>query len=164
MRGHHRRDTVFHGSERGIIMANLYCIFWTAVNWVAVHHVGCIFWLIALIISGLFGWYATDVWPQPKSQETDEKLRKRQETANRRYQIWFNFTGSIVGWIVLWILICRHWDYILGRCATLNPGWSDLLMGFIAFIGITGHLPWTAAGIIYSLGDIVKKAAGKLGS
>jgi hypothetical protein len=108
----------------------------------------CIFWFIALVASGLLGWKAVEIFTDVPKKEREEKEKEKQRPPSWWWQQrWFNFLGSIVGWAALWLLLRRYWTYILGRCGT-DPRLWDLLAGFIAFVGITGYLPYTVYGLI----------------
>jgi hypothetical protein len=114
----------------------------------------CIFWFIAIVASGLLGWKAVEIF-------TDVPKKKKEEQPPPSWwwqQRWFNFLGSIVGWAALWVLIRRYWTYILGGCAP-DPSLWDLLAGFIAFVGVTGYLPYTVYGFISSVYRVGHKLA-----
>ena len=71
------------------------------------------------------------------------------------HQRWFNFVGSVVGWTALWFLIQKAMT-VLPSSYTLTINVWDAVMFFLAFIGITGHLPYTMMGLIKSIGDLAK--------
>lgn len=72
------------------------------------------------------------------------------------HQWWFNFVGSIAGWFALWICLTRN------RESTSQISASDVGLGFVAFVGITGHLPYAIAGILDGLHDVAKAGLDKL--
>lgn len=57
------------------------------------------------------------------------------------HQIWFNFFGSFVGWVALWLLIRNVW-FCIERTYTIEVTFGDAFLFLIAFIGVTGHLPY----------------------
>jgi hypothetical protein len=66
------------------------------------------------------------------------------------YQLWFNFAGSLFGWLALYAL----------RIELVQPSLSrtEFLLFFIGFVGITGHLPYTTYGLITSIEKVATKA------
>jgi len=117
----------------------------------------CIFWFIALVASGLLGWKAVEIFT-----DVAKKEKKEQPPPSWWWQQrWFNFLGSIVGWAALRVLIRRYWTYILGGCAA-DPNLWNLLAGFIAFVGVTGYLPYTVYGLISCVYRVGHKLADSL--
>lgn len=49
------------------------------------------------------------------------------------YQFVFNFSGVLVGYFAL---------YVLWSIQASNYGWEELIILLVAFVGITGNLPW----------------------
>lgn len=77
---------------------------------------------------------------------------------NCAHTILFNISGSAAGWVLLWAGLYR---------ATRSPnlselGWIDLLLFLLSFIGITGHLPMTAHGLVKSVGRLADAAEKKI--
>lgn len=115
-----------------------------------------IYWTFAFVASALLGWKAIEIF-------TDVPKRKKDEQPPASWwwhQRWFNFLGSLVGWFAGWILARRYLPCFRG--ATLTPTVSDLLTGFIAFVGVTGFLPYTIYGLISSVYRVGEKLADKL--
>jgi hypothetical protein len=83
---------------------------------------------------------------------TDVKDIKDLKWTQKLHQFWFNFLGSSVGWATAFFLVVKIFFIT-------NPLflWTDIILGIIAFIGITGHLPRSIVGIVVSLGDLVSK-------
>ncbi|MFN0315332.1 MAG: hypothetical protein ACKVQA_09875 [Burkholderiales bacterium] len=105
-----------------------------------------IFASIALVFSIFYGWKACDifdVWTQ------DKKL------AWKIHQFWLNLAGSIVGWAALWAATG-------GTLLTVHPTLSitDAVLLLIAFVGITGYLPYAVVGLLQGLVALAKKVAG----
>ena len=117
----------------------------------------CIFWFVAIVASGLLGWKAVEIFT-----EVPKKKKEEQPPPSWWWQQrWFNFLGSLVGWAALWVLTRRYWTYILGGPA-IDPNLWDLLAGFIAFVGVTGYLPYTVYGLISSVALVGFKLADSL--
>jgi hypothetical protein len=112
-----------------------------------------VYWLFAFIVSGFFGWKAVEIFKS--------KLAKPMSWPWWLYQIWFNFLGSLIGWLALWVLVRRYWTCIFCEC-TVNPSLWDLFAGFVAFIGVTGHLPYAVFGLISAVYIVGTKVAEKL--
>jgi len=90
---------------------------------------------------------------------TDGQVEKQLEKAwgtdrpYRMHQLWFNFFGSLVGWGCSWPVLQAIWA---------NPDKPDLKIAHafyavVAFLGITGYLPWAMAGLAGSFKTIVDK-------
>ena len=76
----------------------------------------------------------------------------------RFYQFWFNFLGSLVGWTTLWFLTRKVYSCLQISCPA-QIDFMDLVTIFIAFVGITGHLPYTVMGLITGISELAKKIA-----
>jgi hypothetical protein len=119
-----------------------------------------LFCVVALVASGLSGWYAvkiflTDIDPRKRWKHSSSySQKKRMPFCWHMHQLWLNFVGSLVGWACLWFVV----RWIVG--GTSNFGWEYALLALIAFIGVTGYLPSTAVGIVQAIGTLVEKAAG----
>jgi len=75
------------------------------------------------------------------------------------HQFWFNSAGSAVGWGAAWFVARRVWHCM----ATTSPtqlGWSDAALAGVAFVGITGHLPYATAGVLEGIRALALKVAG----
>jgi hypothetical protein len=77
------------------------------------------------------------------------------------HQFWLNFAGSAVGWIALWSLLPGVIGCLTQACSA-NISWSDGGVFFLAFVGITGHLPVVVVGLAMSVKEIASKIAGVL--
>ena len=80
--------------------------------------------------------------------------------ANRYYSFLFNFSGSLAGWFFLLAL----WTRARSDKALSALGWVDLVLFLFGFVGITGHLPETAYGLVKSIGRLVDVAADRIGA
>lgn len=102
------------------------------------HCIAFVYWAVALIVSGLIGWHALTIFSvEPTS------------TPHLWQQRLTNFAGALIGWVALWVLGLRFSGCLSGGgCATATWGGWDLFGAFIAFIGISGYLPFTVIGLI----------------
>jgi hypothetical protein len=110
------------------------------------------FWGIAVVFSLCFGIYAVRIFV---SQEQTKK-----DWTWWFYQGWFNFAGAITGWSALYLLIVKFGRNYPDSVNQLT--FLDLVIVLIAFIGITGHLPYAVMGLITSLADLFAKALEKV--
>ena len=94
--------------------------------------------VIGVVASGLYGWKAFDAFEIDTGTKSKWLLR---------HQRWFNFCGSAVGWLAVVLIV-----YKVGRCwnvqcpADVSAG--DVLLGVVAFVGITGHLPYALQWVV----------------
>jgi hypothetical protein len=112
------------------------------------------FWGLAVVVSGLLGIYCFEV------HFVDEGKYPR---AARIQQRWFNFLGSIFGWGALWCLVRRFWPVWSLSSSSGQPTFSDFGLAFVAFVGISGYLPYAVDGAIKVLHTIALEALKKLG-
>ena len=106
--------------------------------------VGCGWWVVSLVCSLVYGIAAPRYyWPDDKRQYRDKHDKHDPETF---WVVWwwihqpiFNFLGAFVGWAVLYWL-----------CYSVEPrdvGIAHFVGLAIAFLGITGNLPYIARQI-----------------
>ena len=77
------------------------------------------------------------------------------------HQLWFNFIGSVAGWALLWTVGHRVHTLVTGTGLAAVP-FGDLILFLVAFVGVTGHLPYATMGVIQGLKDLVAKMAGSV--
>jgi len=75
------------------------------------------------------------------------------------HQFWFNFCGSVSGWVALWFLLQKI-AIGLSAPAAVSPQLSDAALFFLAFIGVTGYLPFSVITAVESVREIAAKIAG----
>ena len=112
--------------------------------------------LAAVTASALYGWYAVEIFlgvPAPG------KLVHRQFRSWRNHQRWFNFAGSIVGWICLWIVGVKLWPFAVSDSYP-SFTWGDAGLSFVAFLGVTGHVPMTVFNLAQAIAALVGKLSG----
>ena len=63
------------------------------------------------------------------------------------HQLWLNFLGSLVGWVAAWALL-RALVACAAEACSLSVTPSAVLVFFLAFIGVTGHLPAAVVGLV----------------
>lgn len=107
------------------------------------------FFTTALAVSGFYGVYAFAIFggdvPTKRSQ--------------RAHQFWFNFVGSLFGWVALFFLVQKFMPVASGAKVP-DVGFWDVVLSLIAFAGITGHLPWVFVDLKFAIAAIAKKAMG----
>jgi hypothetical protein len=99
------------------------------------YHVGLAARLVFFIVAVSFScWYGKNAIEALEVSEKD-KDRIAKSPALRKHQWWLNFLGSFVGWCLAYIVL-QH----------VYPGYRfepvDGILAFLAFIGMTGHLPF----------------------
>jgi hypothetical protein len=87
--------------------------------------------VVAVGFSLWYGKYASEALEVSE----EDKNRISKNSALRWHQRWLNFLGSFVGWCLGYIAL-QH----------IYPGYnlraSDAIVLFVAFVGMTGHLPY----------------------
>lgn len=102
------------------------------------------YWTVALIFSVLCSIYAFNIHGVPKVKGP-----------SLVHQYFLNFLGSILGWILLWIVFPNLKDSIQHLpSATFN--FKDIILTILAFIGITGYLPVAFVGLAFSFKELFK--------
>lgn len=81
-----------------------------------------LFWVFAFVFSALISHYfvKTRIAGTPTNEE-------------KYYQYVLNFVGALIGWVAL------HHLFFVG--IQDQAQWFDLVMLFVAYVGITGNLP-----------------------
>ena len=81
--------------------------------------------------------------------------------ATRNHQRWFNFTGSLFGWAALWCFVRSSWSVWRLSAPASHATSSDFALGFVAFVGISGWLPYATMGALDALRTLVEKALNR---
>lgn len=109
-----------------------------------------IYWTGALVASTFFGLKTFEIWSIDATN---------MDWPTRFWQHWLNFLGSLVGWSAGWPLVER-----LHVCAVYECGLQITLgaamLFIVAFLGVTGYLPYAMVGLATHIGDVVRKASG----
>lgn len=108
--------------------------------------------IIAVALSLFYGWKAVKIFKANKSDDDVEKL----DWSWKLHQSWLNFAGSIVGWLVLWVMFQKFLGCISDGCTVVFGAW-DFIGYLIAFIGVTGYLPAAVVGFVGGLGSLGSK-------
>jgi hypothetical protein len=77
-------------------------------------------------------------------------------------QGWFNFVGSLFGWAALWCLVRRAWSVWGVSSSSGQATISDFGLGFVAFVGISGYLPYTTMGAVDAIRAFIAEALKRL--
>ena len=113
-------------------------------------------WLFAcvcLLLSVFYGCSACEIFNVSKE---DRPL------SWRIHQFWLNFLGAAVGWIAAWALLGSVLECNLLKC-NLSIAPSSAALFFLAFLGITGHLPATIIGLVGGVTEFVSKLLALIG-
>ena len=64
------------------------------------------------------------------------------------YQIWFNLVGFLIGWVIFYVLLRKFFPFFDDtQCLVLFSIW-DAVGAFVAFIGVTGNLPFAGMKLV----------------
>ena len=91
-----------------------------------------VFWLLASVCSFWYGQHAVEALDVGYL----DRVRIESSIICQRHERWFNFLGSLVGWLALWTLLYR----LFVRCVSVQA--VDLGLIIISFLGISGYLPY----------------------
>lgn len=109
--------------------------------------VNLLFFLTALIFSISYGFWCKEIWfPDDDSLSISRYI----------YEIWFNFIGSFVGWMSLYVLYRSFLNSTWIELAT-TISWTHLFLLIIGLLGITGLLPYTLWSISRAPGGVMDK-------
>ncbi len=108
------------------------------------------FGVLALISSSLLGFFCIEAH--------NIKVPEGYPRAARNHQRWFNFTGSLAGWLALWCLVRRAAGVWWLSSSSGQASVSDFALGLVAFVGVSGSLPYATMGAIHALQALVGEA------
>lgn len=90
-----------------------------------------LFFVGAIIFSYVYGVCAFEIH--------NIKLKGTKSKGHVYNQYWLNGLGAFVGWVALYILLFHR----MGDVVSLkNLEGIDLILSVVAFLGITGHIPY----------------------
>jgi hypothetical protein len=109
-----------------------------------------VFWSFALAVSAFLGGLCYEV----------HRLYRQDKWPREIQEMWLNFVGAIAGWIALWLLVRQWWG--IWWVASVPPvpihlSVSDYVLGLVAFVGISGYLPYTVIGSLQIFVPLVHK-------
>ena len=107
------------------------------------------FTVIGLAFSFFYGWKAFDIF---------RIEGKDMPPALKFHQFWLNFLGSIVGWLMLWVALRRLGFVIASPDHPLKV--SDFILLLVAFIGVTGYLPFAILTSVQAIKELISKIPG----
>lgn len=110
------------------------------------NEMSCWYLITSVVISTLYGIFAFGIFNEPKRYKISWYV----------HQFWFNFLGSLIGWLSLWILF-KHLQCMPTYEIASNLKLADFVLILTAFIGITGHLPKTVMGFILGIGKLADR-------
>ena len=113
-----------------------------------------IFLILAISFSIFYGVFWKQIWATPLSMSSG--LSK----SRFLHEVWFNFTGSLAGWICLYI-IYKSLSVFTWQTIVINISWQHILLFVIALMGITGLLPYILMSISRTVDQIVGKILKK---
>ncbi len=110
------------------------------------------FIVIAFSASVILAWKALEIF-------VPKEVWSNKSRAWRFHQFWFNFVGSVSGWVALWFVVRSVWMCLSQRCLP-EPGIWDATIAAVALVGITGYLPYTMMGVLERLQGLANRALG----
>src|SRR5437763_1508580 len=96
------------------------------------------FAVVAFAFSLFYGFAATSIF-EVKTSGTSRSWRF--------HQWWLNFLGSAVGWVAAWFLLHKI-VAVAHSPATVAIQWSDAALFFLAFVGVTGFMPFSIVSVL----------------
>jgi hypothetical protein len=120
-----------------------------------------LFWSAAFLGSGFYGWCAVEIFlPLEVTLQTADLRKHKEKCSWRVHQRWLNFAGSMVGWWCLWVVGVKVWPFWPFVIASESLTWGDAGLAFVAFLGVTGFIPYAATTLIVTAYGTVAKLAG----
>lgn len=74
------------------------------------------------------------------------------------HQFWLNFLGSVAGWSALWFLLRSALQCASASCS-FQFGWSEVGAFLLAYLGVTGYVPFTVIGLASGVKELAEKVA-----
>jgi len=85
--------------------------------------------------------------------------RSGKSWAWRFHQFWLNLCGSVAGWTALWFVVQKIAVSLVSPAA-VAPQFSDAALFFLAFLGVTGYLPFAVVTSIQAIKELLAKIPG----
>ena len=85
--------------------------------------------------------------------------RKDKSWAWHVHQFWLNFCGSVAGWAALWFVL-EKLSALVSSPSSAAPQWSDAALFFLAFLGVTGYLPFAIVTSVQAIKELISKIPG----
>jgi hypothetical protein len=111
-----------------------------------------VFWVVAFLASLFYGTRATKIF-----NVNIDKM----PFSWKFHQFWFNFLGSLAGWILAYSFVPDIYDSIVNN-SKFELSLARILIFILAFIGMSGHLPYAMMTIINYLKTAFDKLFDKL--
>jgi hypothetical protein len=114
-----------------------------------------IFWVLAALLTTFYTFWAYKIH-NGQTYHKYYKLDGKKIEARLIGQRWFNFLGSIAGWLILWILLpCLTHSFSTQSTDCLSS--KDIILFLLSLIGISGYLPLALFGIARSANELANK-------
>ncbi len=110
------------------------------------------FLIVALLLSLFHGAMASTIF-------VSKDDRKDKPWPWHFHQFWLNFCGSVAGFAALWFIVQKV-ALILASPAAAAPQWSDAALFFLAFLGVTGYLPFAVITSVQAIKELISKIPG----
>lgn len=96
------------------------------------------YWILAISSSLYYSRHAFEIHQDKRHAIVSAPFKNHQHI--------FNFLGSFIGWILLWINLPSLWNAVTWQ-DTLAFDTKEIVILFLSFLGITGHFPMIGYGI-----------------
>jgi hypothetical protein len=130
----------------------------------------CWYFVIAFIASCIYGIFAFQIHRAPLSRRAKAEKVAQGETLDnsdiytgwpRAHQHWFNFLGSMMGWLAGWVVLNRWLACPTFMCAD-EPRFATAVLAVGAFVGMTGYIPSAIMSGVAALKAVVETYFNKL--
>ena len=106
-----------------------------------------IFWVMAIIHSAFYTFWAFKIHLVSFPKDNYPRII---------HQRWFNFLGSITGWLILWVLLPTLMQSFTNQL-TESISVKEIILLLIALISLSGYLPLALFGIARSANELANK-------
>jgi len=110
------------------------------------------FWVVGFAFSLFLGAKAPEIFVSSKDREG-------KPWAWHVHQFLLNFAGSVSGWVALWFIV-RNVAFVIAAHTATAPQLSDAALFFLAFLGITGYLPFAVLTSVNAIRELIAKIPG----
>gem|GEM_PF-65444 len=140
----------FEGERLMRVVAGILVLVALALPVFATRTANYVYLIVAVFVSLLYALFAVDIFAEPGTFKT-------LTSAKRIREITFHLAGSAVGFALLYYLIRKaQFSIYVKNYNLINI--TDVLLLLIAFIGISGYLPYVAGVLSNKLASLLGKS------
>jgi hypothetical protein len=145
-------SAAFAGLIANVVRHNQMLEVMQIATWINAGFFNVPFFLTGLVLSLFHGIMATNIF-------VADKDKSDRSGAWYFHQFWLNFCGSVAGWTALWFIVQKI-ALVLALPATAAPQLSDIALFFLAFLGVTGYLPFAILTTVGGIKELLAKLPG----